>query len=250
MTNYHYGDITSIYYCWGDTMNNIIYHGSSNIIQEPVFGAGNNKNDYGLGFYCTENAELAKEWACSDASLNGYANEYSVDLSKLNILKLTNNEYNILNWLAILLDNRTFTITNQVATQAKDYLLSNFLPDINEFDVIIGHRADDSYFAFANDFINNTISLQQLENAMYFGNLGEQIVLKSKKSFNSLEFLNSIPANAYEYYIKRKKRDYMARKDYLKKERQNISAEDLFILDILRQEMKSDHESLQRKLSI
>ena len=50
----------------------IIYHGSKNIITKPEFGKGNIANDYGLGFYCTENIELAKEWACSDKVTNGY----------------------------------------------------------------------------------------------------------------------------------------------------------------------------------
>lgn len=42
-----------------------LYHGSSLIIERPQFGKGNPFNDYGLGFYCTETLELAKEWACS-----------------------------------------------------------------------------------------------------------------------------------------------------------------------------------------
>ena len=42
----------------------IIYHGSQQIIETPKFGIGRKYNDYGQGFYCTENIELAKEWAC------------------------------------------------------------------------------------------------------------------------------------------------------------------------------------------
>ena len=38
----------------------IIYHGSENIIYTPVFGGGNPGNDYGRGFYCTEDKELSK----------------------------------------------------------------------------------------------------------------------------------------------------------------------------------------------
>jgi hypothetical protein len=48
-----------------------IYHGSDHIIEQPVFGKGKPFNDYGLGFYCTEHIELAKEWACS-ADSDGY----------------------------------------------------------------------------------------------------------------------------------------------------------------------------------
>ena len=40
-----------------------IYHGSPNLIEHPVFGEGKTHNDYGLGFYCTEHAELdALKW--------------------------------------------------------------------------------------------------------------------------------------------------------------------------------------------
>ena len=42
----------------------IIYHGSKDIIKKPIYGIGNPKNDYGLGFYCTENLELAKAHSC------------------------------------------------------------------------------------------------------------------------------------------------------------------------------------------
>ncbi|MBQ6625824.1 MAG: DUF3990 domain-containing protein [Ruminococcus sp.] len=59
-----------------------IYHGSSKIIERPLFGAGNPNNDYGLGFYCTETLDLAKEWACS-AETDGYANKYSLNTDGL-----------------------------------------------------------------------------------------------------------------------------------------------------------------------
>ena len=49
-----------------------LYHGSANIIEKPEFRLGNAKNDYGLGFYCTEHIELAKEWACAE-NLDGFA---------------------------------------------------------------------------------------------------------------------------------------------------------------------------------
>lgn len=39
-----------------------IYHGSNKIIEKPLFGFGKTYNDYGLGFYCTEVLDMAKEW--------------------------------------------------------------------------------------------------------------------------------------------------------------------------------------------
>jgi len=34
--------------------------GSKDIIQKPIFGVGSKNNDYGIGFYCTLDLELAK----------------------------------------------------------------------------------------------------------------------------------------------------------------------------------------------
>ena len=50
-----------------------IYHGSSKIIEKPLFGYGKTWNDYGPGFYCTQEKDLAKEWAVSEGT-NGYSN--------------------------------------------------------------------------------------------------------------------------------------------------------------------------------
>ena len=84
-----------------------IYHGSVNVVENPIFGEGKTYNDYGRGFYCTEHVELAKEWACSSGS-DGYANHYQHDMSGLKVLNLNGQDYTILNWLAILLENRKF----------------------------------------------------------------------------------------------------------------------------------------------
>jgi len=217
-----------------------IYNGSSEIINNPQFGKGNLHNDYGLGFYCTENLELAKEWACSNVS-GGYANKYSIDLTGLLVLNLSDKEYNILNWISLLLNDRTFSVNNQVASEGKNYLIQNFMPNINNFDIIIGYRADDSYFAFAQDFLNNAISVKTLENAMKLGNLGKQVVIKSKKAFGLLLFENAEQVDGNIYFNKRMERDDKARKDYLKKERlDRIDSDELFLVDILRRQVKQN----------
>ena len=64
-----------------------IYHGSRMIIKKPIFGEGNPRNDYGLGFYCTHEIELAKECACTDEN-SGYANHYELDISGLSVMRL------------------------------------------------------------------------------------------------------------------------------------------------------------------
>ena len=155
----------------------IVYHGSSHVIGVPEYNGSKKTNDYGYGFYTTESLELAKEWACAD-NRDGFANSYEFEPEHLKILNLNAPEYNILNWLAILTRYRTYWQNGSIAEEAKDYLQRHFFVDPSEYDVIIGYRADDSYFTFAQDFVAGTISLSKLSEAMRLGKLGEQIVLK------------------------------------------------------------------------
>jgi hypothetical protein len=226
----------------------IIYHGSENIIEKPIWGKGALTNDYGRGFYCTQEMELAKEWACAKDE-NGYANKYELDMTGLSVLELNSSEYNILNWLAILTDNRTYWQRNSISEQAKKYLADNFLININKYDVITGYRADDSYFAFAQDFVSNTISLRQLNEAMHLGKLGIQIVLKSKKAFEQIHFIESVPANKDEYFLKKMQRDKEARKEYRARKSTPADVNDLYMLDIIREEIKNGDKRLQCGLS-
>ena len=114
-----------------------LYHGSENIIEAPEFGKGARNNDYGKGFYCTENIELAREWACAK-NKSGYVNVYEFDLTGLKVLNLNDGQYHILNWLAILADNRTYWQRGSIAEEAKEYIKTHFLLDVSPYDVIIG----------------------------------------------------------------------------------------------------------------
>ncbi|MGN0337628.1 MAG: DUF3990 domain-containing protein [Lachnospiraceae bacterium] len=225
-------------------MEKILYHGSEHIIEKPEWGKGALTNDYGRGFYCTENAELAMEWACAK-NVNGYANQYALDMTGLSVLNLNAKEYNILNWLALLADHRTYWEKSSISEQAKKYLKEHFLLDIKKYDVIIGYRADDSYFSFAQDFVANMISLRQLDEAMHLGKLGEQVVLKSKKAFERITFLDSIPAQKEEYFAKKMMRDKEARRDYRKSKKQAADMNDVFMLDIMREGMTNGDQRLQ-----
>lgn len=221
-----------------------LYHGSEKEIKAPIFGFGKKYNDYGLGFYCTEELDLAKEWAV-DVNRDGYANTYEIEMDDLSILDLNDEKYCILHWLAVLLENREFDVPSALAQEAKEYLLTNFLPDYKSYDVIIGYRADDSYFSFAQDFINGTISYRQLSNAMRLGNLGCQFVLKSEKAFSRIKFIQSEKADNKEWYNKKNQRDKKARRDYFDTERNKRQRGDLYITQILDEEMKADDPRLR-----
>ena len=210
----------------------IIYHGSKNIIKTPEYGKGKPYNDYGLGFYCTEYLDLAKEWACDDEG-GGYANKYELDTTDLKTLDLNGSDFCILHWISILLSNRKFTLDNDLAAQAKDYILKNFPVNTKGFDIIKGYRADDSYFSYARDFLQNAISVKRLSQVMKLGNLGNQIVLISPKAFKSIRFLGFEEAPQEIHLPFRKKRDELARAAYLtNKPGTAFSTGDLYMIDI------------------
>ena len=220
----------------------ILYHGSPSILKQPIYGYGKTYNDYGQGFSCTQHLELAKEWACSEG-LDGFANKYEIETDNLNILNLSSNKYNILNWLAILLENRQLRLSSPIEKRSRDYLLKNFLIEYKQYDCIIGYHADDSYFSFARSFISNTISLKQLLYAMKLGELGEQFVLKSEKAFKNLNFIDYKIADNSIYYNKRKLRDTQARQAFFKQLEED-DENGIYIRDIINQEVNNSPLSL------
>ena len=223
-----------------------IYHGSKQIIEEPVFGEGKKNNDFGLGFYCTESDDLAKEWAVSSLR-DGFSNKYTLDTEYLKVLNLNSPEYTILNWIAVLIEHRLFAIKTPVARRAKQYLIDNFSINVNAYDLITGYRADDSYFDYAEAFINNGITVEQLARAMKLGKLGEQIVIKSKFAFSRMKFEGFDVANKDTYYVLRKSRDDEANKLYL--DLLEEESDGLYIQDIMRGAITNDDPRIPRNIS-
>ena len=223
-----------------------VYHGSEKIIEMPIFGEGKKNNDFGLGFYCTESADLAKEWAVSSLR-NGFANRYSLDTEHLNILNLNGADYTILNWIAVLVEHRLFSIKTPVARRAKRYLIDHFGVNVNAYDLIIGYRADDSYFDYAESFLNNGITVEQLARAMRLGKLGEQIVIKSQFAFSKLKYEGFDVAEKDRYYVLRKARDDEANRLYT--EILEEDSDGLYMQDIMRGGIKNDDPRIPGNLS-
>lgn len=216
----------------------VLYHGSPDVIGLPILGKGKLYNDYGQGFYCTEHIELAKEWACTEG-VDGYVNQYEIETEELRILNLSSGEYTILHWLALLVEYRNLRLSTPVMKKGAEWLKEHFLIDITEYDMIIGYRADDSYFSFARAFLNNQISLKQLSYAMCLGKLGEQVVLKSAKAFEVIRFVAYRPVDNRIYYTKRKARDSEARASYLAA-MEAEETDSLYMRDIIREGVKAD----------
>ena len=214
-------------------MNKItLYHGSDKIISEPKCNLGKKYNDYGQGLYCTKHIELAKEWAV-DEGRDGFVNIYEIDLAGLKVLDLNSDSYSILHWLTVLLEHRNISVNTPVAIDGLEYLKEHYHVALDDYDLIIGYRADDSYFSFARAFISNSISVSQLQQAMYLGELGIQYFIKSEKAFSKLKFIEAIPVDSAEYYSNKVLRDSNARKNY-KRITESIDKNGTFLLDLMR----------------
>jgi len=190
-----------------------IFHGSDKIIKVPEYGKGKAHNDYGLGFYTTKNKELAGEWAAPKPNIDGYINEYSYNTAGLSVLNL--NLLPIENWIAILMKNRHGEYSD-VATRRIKQFIDKYDYDISIYDIVEGYRADDAYFDFVNDFALALLSLESLKKAMKFGDLGQQICLKSREAFakDRFEFIFPHPAPANRYYNLRYERRRTANSAY------------------------------------
>ena len=222
----------------------VLFHGSPYIIDKPEYGKGRPNNDYGRGFYCTEDKLLAKEWAV-DENRDGYVNQYELDLDGLKVIDLNSEEYCVLHWITVLLNNRRFDLDTPLSREAYRYLSDNFMPELSGADVIRGYRADDSYFSFAQDFINGVISVSQLTGALKLGDLGQQVVLKSREAFKRIRYIGSEGVLSREWFPLKRKRDNLARREYFNMNRTGYVRGDLYMIRIIDEEVKPGDARLQ-----
>ncbi len=211
-------------------MERKIYHGSDHIVRAPVFGAGRPFNDFGLGFYCTGNSRYAAEWAVG-RERNGFVSAYTIDTDRLMTINLCGPQYNPLHWLSLLLTFREFDLSSDTAHRAREYINKWFSVDYQGCDCIIGYRADNRLFMFAQDFLDGDLSYQDLRDSLS-GDSNRQFVLKSNRAFDRVSFAGYSHASAEESFPARRSRELRAIKSMRK------TADGLFITDLIEQEVR------------
>ncbi len=210
-----------------------LYHGSGLVVQKPDVLYGKKNNDYGQGFYCSESAELAREWACPREK-DGILNRYCLETDGMRVFHLKGeSEEALLIWISVLLSNRKLNLDTENARASAHFLQSRYLMSLETADLVIGYRADDSYFSFVKDFLNDRISLMQLQQALKLGAVGEQIVIKSQRAAAALEFQGYEVVDWKEYYMKRLQRDQALRNMY-QELRQKPDVSGRYMRDIVR----------------
>lgn len=209
----------------------IFYYGADRKVEKPIYNytESSPNNDYGLGFYLTKEKDKAELWASQYE--DGYCIKYDLDMKDLNILYLNSNtEEEIMKWISILVNNRFSREEIENYSQTINWLNDNYHVDLDSYDVIVGYRADDSYFLYSKDFVANKISIDALSKAMKLGKLGLQYCLKSEKAFQKIKTLEYQKINKSDnYHIFREK----IRKEYLET-KENDDIHNTRILDIMR----------------
>ena len=170
----------------------ILYHGSPDKEIKPAFGLGENRHDYGKGFYLTENIDLAKEWAVCRPDFQ---------------------KYSILSWLAELMKHRDAADSKRYRMLSQKFI-AKYGIETSGYDVIKGWRADASYFYIAKAFVRDEIDVEILEELLLLGGLGIQYCIKSELAYSRLserkEELISVEYD--EFNEKYNERDVTARK--------------------------------------
>ena len=162
----------------------ILYHGSPNKEIVPTYGLGNDKHDYGKGFYLTESPALASEWSvCNPVEKNGWVHKFMLDTRELKILDFE--KYDILSWLAELMKHRDADTGRRYKVLAPRFIEKYQIPT-EGYDVIKGWRANASYFYIAKCFVRDEVDIRILPDLLKLGDLGIQYCLKSEKAFQAL----------------------------------------------------------------
>lgn len=203
----------------------ILYHGSPNKIVQPTYGLGEERHDYGKGFYLTEDLNLAKEWAvCRPETESGFVHTFEIETENLNIFDYQ--KENILCWLSELMKHRDAADSKRYRMLAEKFI-AKFGKDTSKSDIIKGWRANASYFYIAKAFVRDEVDIDILEELMQLGGLGIQWCLKSEKAFSLLKKTSEvIPVDYHEFNRKYNERDANARikmKELIDSDKNNVT---------------------------
>lgn len=161
-----------------------LYHGSPDKEVRPQFGRGNDRHDYGRGFYLTDSLDLAREWAvCRPNDTSGYVHTFELEADGLKILDFQ--DHPVLAWLAELMKHRDAADSRRYRMLAAKFI-AKYGVRSDEYDVVKGWRADASYFYIAREFVRDNIDIAILEELLSLGGLGIQYCIKSELAYSRL----------------------------------------------------------------
>lgn len=161
--------------------NNILYHGSTIVVEEPLTNIGRPELDFGQGFYLTNNYEQAEKWAITKSSRKRNAkaiiNVYQFDFDcfmSCNYLKRIFSQYNK-EWLDFIADSR----------RGKS--------PWDKYDWIEGGIANDSVITTVDAYVDGFITAEQAIDQLVKQDLKHQVCIRNQEIISKfLHFRESI----------------------------------------------------------
>ena len=188
------------------------YHGSGADFVTPAFGLGDDRHDYGRGFYMTDDIDLAREWAvCGSQERTGWVHAYRIADPNLSVLDFQ--KLGVMAWMAELMKHREAGKSKRFSMLSRRFV-DKYGVDSDGYDVIRGWRANASYFYIVTEFVHDEIDIDILEELLMLGGLGIQLCLKSERAFASVEKVAGYPqpVDWREFNAKYDSRDREARR--------------------------------------
>ena len=148
--------------------NNILYHGSNVIVQNPKILIDGFYKDFGYGFYCTNIKKQARRWAITKRG-KSVINKYNyVKNENLKIYSFTEMSEE---WLQFIVNCR----------QGKEH----------NFDIVEGPMADDTIFNYVQAFVDGKISRAAFWELAKFNHPTHQISFHTISALDTLTFTGS-----------------------------------------------------------
>lgn len=192
-------------------IDRVFFHGSGAEVVTPKFGLGDDRHDYGRGFYLTDDIDLAREWAvCSPQERIGWVHAFRLNDPGLSVLDFQ--ELGVLPWMAELMKHREAGKSKRFSMLSQKFI-EKYGVDSSGYDIIRGWRANASYFYIVTEFVHDEVDIDILEELLMLGGLGIQFCLKSERAFAAVEKVPGypLPVDYREYNAKYDQRDRMAR---------------------------------------
>lgn len=158
-------------------MDQILYHGGSDIIPAPEIREPIRTLDFGKGFYLTTSKSQAERWVKNRLRNNdeeGYVNTYTFNLEKAKTL----------------LNVKIFESADE---EWVDFVLANRMNDgyVHDYDVVIGSVADDKVYTQFSLFEGGIISKDTLIKELKTYRLVDQYLFHTENALPHLRYVSN-----------------------------------------------------------
>ena len=152
-----------------------------------MFGLGVPSHDFGAGFYLTDDMNLAKEWSVYRPKSNdGWVHVFDLEVEKLKVLDFRS--VGVFQWVAELMKHRDADESSAYRRRAPKFI-EKYGIDSDDYDIVVGWRADASYFYIVKSFVRDEVDADALPELLKLGGFGTQYMVKSAMAYANLRQL-------------------------------------------------------------